>query len=174
MSNDSTFAFYPGAGMDLTPPVLFPEIKTWRYMDRLGSSYFLSALDRIMNQCGFELQKTEENLLIYFSSSTAQTIFYEINTLFPLDWNRTKHAPHNSTLILCGYDIESERYVSDSFFASYSHIVTNSITVESIFEQNILPFHTFAQIEFPPSSTEYWLPQNKTKAIFQKLYTVKK
>ena len=71
-------AFYPGAGTDLAPPVLFPEIKTWYYMDsQPRSEYgdtvilyrptFLDQLNQIMRQCGFERLAVTNNLYTYFS-----------------------------------------------------------------------------------------------------------
>ena len=170
-------AFYPGAGTDLTPPVFVPEIKTWYYMDiqPFSNHGFFAKLNQVMIQCGFKLQKTEDNLCTYFSSSTTQTIYYETSTLFPQAWNPTKHAPlqSTSTLVLCGYDIEYADVLPPAFFPSFSHIITNSVTLETVFDKHVLPFHTFSRIEFPLSSAlEYWLTPNKTKAFFEQFYSV--
>ena len=95
-------AFYPGAGTDLTPVVLFPEIKTWYYMDSQPQSEhgdvvlyrpkFLNQLDQAMQRCGFKMKEVENHFLTYFSSETEQTIYYETSTVFPKAWDPVKHA----------------------------------------------------------------------------------
>jgi len=124
-------AFYPGAGIDMVPPVLFPHIKTWYYMDCLPASeqcanpiyarpYFLSRLNRAMSQCGFQIQSVAGNTRIYVHSDTQQTIRCDINSFFPDAWDPHRHSA--DTLVLCGYTMPPfER-------ATYSHIITNSTT----------------------------------------------
>ena len=161
-------AFYPGAGTDLTPVVLFPEIKTWHYMDSQPQSEygdvilyrpkFLNQLNQTMNQCGFELLQVEDTLRTYFSLSTDQTIYYETSTVFPKAWDPNKHA--GSTLVLCGYDMESS---GPSFFSSYSHIITDNLTCKDVWAKNILPTHTLSRMNYPKdNSYEYWLPEKET------------
>ena len=161
-------AFYPGAGTDLSPPLLFPEIKTWWYMDSQPQSEygdvilyrpkFLNQLNQTMNQCGFELLQVEDTLRTYFSLSTDQTIYYETSTVFPKAWDPSKHA--GSTLVLCGYDMES---YGPSFFSSYSHIITDNLTCEDVWTKNIIPTHTLSKMNYPKyNSYEYWLPEKET------------
>jgi hypothetical protein len=165
-------AFYPGAGTDLTPPILFPEIKTWHYMDSQPRSEhgdniffyrptFLVNLDQTMTQCGFELLRVEGTLRTYFSPSTDQTIYYETSTVFPGAWDPVKHA--GSTLILCGYDIESSGPIPPSFFSSYSHILTDNTTGEDVWTKNILPAHTLSIMNYPKDdSYPYWIIEKAT------------
>jgi hypothetical protein len=165
-------AFYPGAGTNLAPPVLFPEIKTWYYMDSQPQSEygdrailyrpkFLNHLDQTMNQCGFKKKEVDRNLLTYFSSDTEQSIYYEINTNFPAAWDPVKHA--GSTLVLCGYDMESSGPIPPSFFSSYLNIITDNLTSEDIWTKNILPTHTLSRINYPKyGSFEYWLVEQET------------
>jgi hypothetical protein len=158
-------AFYPGAGTDLTPPVLFPEIKTWYYMDsQPRSEYgdtvtlyrprFIETLDQTMTQCGFELVGEEDHLRTYVSPSTDQTIYYQINTTFPDAWDPVRHA--GSTLVLCGYDIESH----PSFFSSYSHILTDNLTCDE-WRTNILPTHRLSIMKYR-KEYEYWITEQQT------------
>lgn len=169
-------AFYPGAGTDLAPVVLFPDIKNWWYMDGQPRSEhgkdpvfyrpkFLGRLDQTMRQCGFELQSTEGVIRRYYSGSTGQTIHYEINTLFPEAWDPVKHA--GVTLVLCGYDIE-DVVLPPGFFSSYAHIITNSITVDTVWTKHALPTH---RIEYP-ANLEYWMTEHCTKDNFHKHYSV--
>ena len=176
-------AFYPGAGTDFVPPVLFPDIKTWWYMDsQPRSEYgdytdfycptFLNRLDQIAFQCGFQLQTMDQTVRTYYSPSTDQTIHYETNTVFPAAWDPIKHA--GTTLVLCGYDIENDgtTILPSSFFVSYPHIITNSITHESVWMNHVSPFHSISMIEYP-DDVEYWLTEHNTKETLQKLYSIK-
>jgi len=163
-------AFYPGAGTDLTPVVLFPEIKTWYYMDSQPQSEhgdvvlyrpkFLNQLDQAMQRCGFKMKEVENHFLTYFSSETEQTIYYETSTVFPKAWDPVKHA--GSTLVLCGYDMESET-IPPSFFSSYSHILTDNLTSKDVWTKNILPTHTLSRMNYPKDdSYSYWNPEQET------------
>jgi len=165
-------AFYPGAGTDLTPAVLFPEIKTWHYMDSQPRSEhgdtavlyrptFLNKLNQTMIQCGFNMKEVDHNLITYFSPSTDQTIYYEINTNFPCAWDPVKHA--GSTLILCGYDMESSGSIPPSFFSSYSHILTDNLTCDDVWTKNILSTHALSIMNYPKDdSYSYWNPDKET------------
>ena len=165
-------AFYPGAGTDLTPVVLFPEIKTWYYMDSQPQSEygdtvilyrpkFLNQLDQTMNQCGFKMKEVDHNLITYYSYDTEQTIYYEINTNFPTAWDPVRHK--GFTLVLCGYDMESSGSIPPSFFSSYSHIITDNLTDKDVWTKNILPTHTLSRINYPKEgSFEYWLIEQQT------------
>ena len=170
--NSIMSAFYPGAGTDLTPVVLFPEIKTWHYMDSQPQSEygdtvilyrpkFLDKLNQTMKQCGFKMKEVDHNLITYYSYDTEQTIYYEINTNFPKAWDHVRHK--GSTLVLCGYDMESCGPIPPSFFSSYSHIITDNLTCEDLWTKNILPIHTLSRMNYPKdNSYEYWLPEKET------------
>lgn len=122
---------------------------------------FLGNLDQTMTQCGFELLKVEDTLRTYFSPSTDQTIYYETSTVFPGAWNPVKHA--GSTLVLCGYDIESSGPIPPSFFSSYSHILTDNTTGEKVWTKHILPNHTLSIMKYPiDDSYPYWIIEKAT------------
>jgi hypothetical protein len=177
-------AFYPGAGTDLTPVVLFPEIKTWYYMDsQPRSEYgdtvilyrpkFLNQLDQSMQQCGFKMKEVENHFLTYFSSETGQTIYYETSTNFPTSWDPIKHE--GSTLVLCGYDMESSGPIPPYFFSSYSHILTNNLTVDDLWKKNILPTHTLSRMNYPTDkSYEYWNPEIETAENIRKYVSIER
>jgi hypothetical protein len=160
-------AFYPDAGTDLAPPVLFPEIKTWRYMDCQPRSHFLDDLNQTMTQCGFDLQKVEGDLRIYFSPSTEQTIYYETNTVFPDGWDSMRHK--GDTLVLCGYDIDKEP-MPPHFFSSYSHIITNDLISESIWEQHPHPISIIHYAKKWP----HWRIEQKTTAHFHQYSSIER
>lgn len=182
--NGRMSAFYPGAGSDMAPPVLFPEIKTWYYMDSQPQSEygdtvilyrptFLNHLDRTMKQCGFNMKEIDNNLLTYFSSDTEQTIYYETSTVFPKSWDPVKQA--GSTLVLCGYDMNSSGPIPPSFFSSYSHIITDNLTNKDVWTKNILPTHTLSRINYPKEgSFEYWLIEQQTSENLQTFVSVEK
>lgn len=173
-------AFYPGAGTDLTPPVLFPHIKTWWYMDgqpgnlgipgRLEHPQFLAQLDTIMSQCAFKLLSADCCVRRYYSESTDQTIHYETNTRFPEAWDPQKHSNNigNNTLVLCGFDIydDGRRDVPLGFFSFYSHIITNS---ETIWEA---PTTTSVSSIQYPRADDYWKTEHKTKERILARYSV--
>jgi hypothetical protein len=176
-------AFYPGAGTDLAPPVLFPDIKTWYYMDSQPQSEhgdvvlyrpkFLNELDQAMQRCGFKMKEVENHFLTYFSSDTEQTIYYETSTVFPTSWDPVKHA--GSTLVLCGYDMESSGYIPPSFFSSYSHIITDNLTSKDVWAKNILPTHTLSRMNYPKdNSYEYWLVEQQTSENLQTFVSVQR
>jgi hypothetical protein len=171
-------AFYPGAGTDLAPAVLFPGIKTWWYMDGQPRSEhgddpvfyrpdFLPRLNQIMGQCGFQLQCEDGAMRRYYSASTDQTIHYETSTLFPAAWDPVKHAAGiKNTLVLCGYDID-DVVLPPGFLSSYSHIITDSITVHT---KHALPTHSVSRIKYP-LDLEYWMTEHCTTGHFQKYYS---
>jgi hypothetical protein len=88
-------AFYPGAGTDIMPPILFRNIKTWIYMDsqpksefgsKINSGYrqkFFPNLLTIMLQNEFQLKSIEGDTLTFYNSLHEQTIKYETNSVFP-------------------------------------------------------------------------------------------
>jgi hypothetical protein len=178
-------AFYPGAGTDLAPPILFPAIKTWYYMDSqprseygaypiLSRPTFIKRLDQTMTQCDFELSEVKGDLRTYYSPSTQQTIYYETNTNFPEDWNPTKHKA--DALVLCGYDIQGQECRDlTTFFSSYPHIITDNLTCGSVWKNDILSTHTISQMNYPKDdSFSYWITEQETSANFRKYVSVER
>ena len=178
-------AFYPGAGTDLAPPILFPTIKTWYYMDSqphseygaypiLSRPAFIKRLNQTMTQCDFELSEVKGDLRIYYSPSTQQTIYYETNANFPDSWSPVQHKA--DTLVLCGYDIHGEECRDlTTFFSSYSHIITDNGTCDSVWKNNILPTHTLSQMNYPKDdSFSYWITEEETSANFRKHVSVER
>jgi hypothetical protein len=174
-------AFYPGAGTDLAPPILFPEIKKWYYMDSqprseypiLSRPTFSKRLDQTMKQCDFELSEIKGDVRIYYSPSSKQTIYYETNTNFPDSWNPNTHKA--DTLVLCGFDIDDgHQPIPPEFFPSYSHIITDNITCETVWKNNILPFQRLSQMNYPKDeSFAYWITEQKTGLNVRRHVSVK-
>lgn len=158
-TNDSMrSAFYPGAGTDLMPPILFPEITYWIYMDSLprSESYvrtpFLSRLCTAMKQTGFELSSQQDNIYYFVHEQRGQTIQYETNGDL-LDVNRDC-----DTLVLCGSSVRS---MNNETIDSFSSIITNSITVHPIEREQLLCHRTVYTIMID-RQWEYW---DSTKTI---------
>jgi len=153
-------AFYPGAGMDLVPPVLFPEIKTWWYMDRLSYPDFIDHVERVMNQCGFQLESVDGNQRNYYSAATQQSIYYQYGAVFPNAWDSLIHAlSRKNTLVLCGLDIHSYGPLPPHFFTYYNHIITNNRTDRSVWKDHIYHSHKVSEIRL----YENWNPPQQTK-----------
>lgn len=115
-------AFYPGAGTDITPPILFRNIKNWIYMDSQPKSRvsFISKLLMIMLQNEFELKAVDSDTYTFYNRSHDQTIRYETNT----DDLRTSREC--KTLVLIGYSLTN---MPSNFISSYTHIITDSISL---------------------------------------------
>ena len=144
-SFDQMSAFYPGAGTDLVPPSLFPEINTWFYMDRLPGcccSRFLRQLDQAMDQAGFTLESIDGNRRIY--RSAIQTIYYDTNSTFPDQWDPLLYANMRyNTLVLCGYDLPIDS-LPPGFFSSYAHIITTDPSAP--WRDHLYHSHTISKI----------------------------
>ena len=140
-------AFYPGAGTDIRPPILFRNIKIWIYMDsqpksdfgnELGTGYrtnFISRMLTIMIQNEFELQSVETDIYTFYNRDHDQKIIYETNSVFPEDL-RYRHRECD-TLVLIGYSLTNP---PNDFVSSYSHIITDSISRTDPNEQSMLLF----------------------------------
>ena len=140
-------AFYPGAGTDIIPPVMFRNIKNWIYMDsqpksefgnNLGVGYrtnFISKMLKIMIQNGFELYDVKEDIYIFYNKHHDQKITYETNSVFPDD---LRCRPRKcDTLVLRGYSLTSP---PPNFVSSYENIITDSMSRSDPEEQSILLF----------------------------------
>lgn len=137
-------AFYPGAGTDIVPPVLFRNIKKWLYMDSQPNSEFeegvykttfIPTLLTIMLQNEFELKVIKGDTYTFYNREHDQTINYETNTSFPDDL-KPKHN-ECQTLVLIGYPLKN---MSLDFVSSYSHIITDSLSRPDPAEQSLLLF----------------------------------
>ena len=61
------------------------------------------------------------------------------------------------------------------FFFS-SHIITNNITFEDVWKNNILPTHTLSRINYPKNKPEYeyWNIENETAENIRTFLTIEK
>jgi hypothetical protein len=167
-------AFYPGAGDDLAPPVLFPEIKYWTYLDSqpnseyghviLARPLFLSRLDRVMSQCGFMIQSVQGDLRIYQKKETDQVIRYETNSVFPEAWDPVRHAA--DALVCCGFDMDGQ--TPTGFFPVYPHIITDSVTCDNTWKKNRMPHHRVSILNYNKTDWEYWNVEQQTTEHFQR------
>ena len=160
-------AFYPGAGTDIVPPIIFRTIKKWIYMDsqprsEFGNDFykgfsrprFIPTLITVMHQNGFELQTTEEDVFTFYNPIHEQTIRYETNAVFP----QALQSYHRAcdTLVLCGYELTNP---PPDFITSYSHIITDSNTFHDEEEEKILlPRHVSTMVY--NKNWAYWEPAN--------------
>lgn len=161
-------AFYPGAGTDIIPPILFRNIKKWIYMDsqpnsefgnKIGLGYrtkFIPKMLSIMIQNGFELQSVEENTYTFFNRIHDQKIIYETNTVFPEDL-RYRHRECD-TLVLIGYSLTNP---PTDFVSSYSDIITDSLSRTDPVEQSLLLFKNVSLIVVD-NDFSYWEPLEYT------------
>ena len=137
-------AFYPGAGTDIVPPILFRSIKNWLYMDSQPNSEFeegvykttfIPTLLTIMLQNEFELKAINGYTYTFYNREHDQTINYETNTSFPDDL-KPKHR-ECQTLVLIGYPLKN---MSLDFVSSYDTIITDSLSRPDPAEQSLLLF----------------------------------
>ena len=130
-------AFYPGAGLDLDPPLVFRSIKSWFYVDsrpryEYGESQenqeeFIDELKSVMEKNGFTFMDQEGDVYLFSSETHHQTIVYETNAIFPTCLH--KHHLDCDTLVLCGYQLNNP---PPSFLEHYPYIITNSKTVHDV------------------------------------------
>jgi hypothetical protein len=129
-------AYYPGAGTDIVPPIMFRSIKMWYYMDSQPNSefgddlyegfsrpQFIPQLIQVMNQNDFEFKLKEKDVYTFYNSTYGQTIRYETNAVFPKAL-QPYHIECNS-LVLCGYELSDP---PKDFITSYPHIITDTKT----------------------------------------------
>ena len=146
-------AFYPGAGTDIVPPVLFRNIKNWIYMDsqpksefgnEIATGYrtkFIPKMLTIMIQNGFQLQSVQSDIYTFYNQQYDQKITYETNTVFPEDL-RYRHRECD-TLVLIGYSLINPPL---NFVSSYKHIITDSLSRSDPTEQSTLLFKNISLI----------------------------
>ena len=168
-------AFYPGAGTDIVPPIVFRSIKHWTYMDsqprsEFGNNFykgfsrprFIPTLITVMNQNGFELRTTEEDIFTFYHPIHEQTIRYETNAVFPEALNRNHRKC--DTLVLSGYELTNP---PRNFIASYSHIITDSNTCHDEADEKILLPKNVSTMVYN-KNWAYWDPANLTTRKIQR------
>ena len=171
-------AFYPGAGIDIVPPIIFRSIKQWLYMDSQPRSEFgnniqdgfsrprfIPTLITVMHQNGFKLQTTEEDVFTFYHPIHEQTIRYETNSVFPEALQ--SHHRACDTLVLCGYELTNP---PPDFITSYSHIITDSITCHDEEEEQILLSKCVSTMIYN-KKWHYWKPANLTTRKIQQHVT---
>jgi len=158
-------AFYPGAGIDLHPPVLFRTIKTWHYMDsqpnRVELPDFINQMKQVMAQNGYDLQSIQENVYTFYHPEHGQTIHYETNSVFP-DACQDRHYVCD-TLVCCGFDMGKHAI---EFITRFPHIITDNQTVFEPYEETILltkDVYTMVMAK----NWEYWNREKKTTSQIQ-------
>ena len=167
-------AFYPGAGTDLFPPIMFRSIKKWIYMDSLPNSAcghdhglyfrpkFIEQLTQIMKQNGFKQKCIDDNTYTFYNQEHEQIIQYETNSIFPNSLQQ--HHYQFDTLVLCGFDLGDQTI---NFINKYSNIITNNITHHELEEEKLLlSKQVFTMII--DKDWEYWKPQNQITDLIQK------
>jgi len=129
-------AFYPGAGLDVAPFILFPEIADWYCMDsqpwsEFGAKpgyerpHFLARLDQVMGQIGMKKieQPPDTNTDIVVFESEQQRVTYFINSVFPDALVRV--PPACNVLVACGFSLTDK---APDFLAKWPHIICNNRT----------------------------------------------
>jgi hypothetical protein len=163
-------AFYPGAGTDVVPIVMFPHITSWLLLDsqprsEFGSKLdpgferpkFLSHLDQVMTQIGFTKAVVNGDSLLYYNTKTNQSVRYETNTVF-LDYIQSGRHLGYETLVLCGFDTESSRPPT-RWKDSFRHIIVDSKSLQ----HGPPPKNKLISSMIYQTEWEYWLHHNMTR-----------
>ena len=129
-------AFYPGAGLDIAPIVLFPHIKEWYYMDsqpvsEFGSTIFpgcerprfIERLKNIMGQIGMDCMLHTDHFLLFLHPKTQCKVTYYVNAVFPKALEYC-YLPCN-VFVACGFDL---KHRPPQFMSRWTHIITNNKT----------------------------------------------
>ena len=163
-----TSAYYPGAGTDIVPPIVFRSIKKWYYMDSQPNSefgndmyegfyrkQFIPNLLQIMNQNDFEFIKKEKDVYTFHNHTYDQTIIYETNAVFPIAL-QPYHLACDS-LVLCGYELTNP---PKDFISSYPHIITDTKTLHEETQETLLTKNVSTMVY--DNDWEYWKDINLT------------
>jgi hypothetical protein len=180
-----TSAFYPGAGLDMSPIVLCPDIKHWYYFDsqplsEYGSyiinkntyserkERFIRRLGTVFHQIGFECVSIIDSTFLFLNHDTATSVTYYINKIFPDDLGI---VPPCGFLVMCGFDIESA--FTDSMNKSPSEPQSDRLTrflsewdgfiIQSKSIHPSLPDRPVREIVWDES--EYFLDANQTESF---------
>jgi hypothetical protein len=171
-------AFYPGAGRDIIPFLMFPGITDWICIDSLPNSEygydhadyahpkFIENLTKIMEQNGFIVKCIDGDTYTFCNQESNQTVRYETNSNFP-NCLQQRHYDCD-TLVLCGFDIGEKKY---DFINKYSNIITNNITYCDSEDEPLLLSKKVSTIIID-NEWEYWEYKNHFPDIIKKYVTV--
>lgn len=176
-----TSAFYPGASIDIVPPILFRSITQWYYMDSKPRSEFGAIMNKkyykpqfipdlltVMNKNGFELQTVEDDIYTFYHPFHKQTIRYETNAVFP--YSLQPYHRTCDTLVLIGYRLTNP---PPNFISSYSHIITSSTSVYEESVKSLLLSKLVSTIVYDKKNKwEYWKAANLTIRNIKRYVTV--
>lgn len=176
-------AFYPGAGLDFSPVVLFPNISKWYYLDSQplsefgnirSSGYerpnFIPNLQQCMKQLNFDLiYKNVKGLYIYYNGKRKQYIIYYTNHIFPDDLHIFNDKAID-TLVLCGFDTlniddDDERLLPrpENYLNKFKMIICNS---HSYYGDDLELIEIYKQKDnittMYPHNNDYWKIENQT------------
>lgn len=172
-------AFYPGAGLDIFPPIMFRHIKNWIYMDsQPGSEFgdikfngcerskFIEQLKQIMVQNEFTQKNIDSNTYTFYNSEYKQTIRYETNSVFP-HFLKQQHYDCD-TLVLCGFSMDDKPL---GFINKYSHIITNNITCHDLEDEELLLSKKVSTMIIN-KEWEYWETKNQLSHIIHEYVNI--
>ena len=138
-------AFYPGAGLDIFPLIMFRNIKKWIYLDsqprsEFGDNFyegferpkFIEKIKKIMEQNEFKLLIIDGDTYVFYNHEYKQLIQYETNSVFPNSL-QPRHYECD-TVVLCGFDIGE---CKNDFVNKYSNIITNNITYHDLMDEHL-------------------------------------
>jgi len=180
-----TKALYIGAGTDILPVIVNPDIKNFIYIDSQPKSQygdlgfgeklffcknFLDNLNNIMRNNNFKLIENSENYLKYFNETTKQTINYYINTVISDKITKTlKNIIETCNILICiGHDPHKEilNYIKKPFIFIGSVHTCYKIEQNNIDKQEN---STFIELYNNPSlAEEYRLIKDKKYYDFLK------
>jgi hypothetical protein len=163
--------FYPGAGYDFSPVVLFPNTKEWIFMDSLPNAkfnsyranHFINRLMTVAKQFSLELVETKYNKLIFTNKSV--TVTYYINSIFPNDLEKLNIK--YSTLYLCGFGPDEGWDVG--FLNKFNHIITQKHNLNDINIKNTNIKISYVEIN---PEFKYWLDDNRIPENISKNYKI--
>jgi len=172
-------AFYPGAGIDMFPIVMFRNIKKWFCLDSQPNSEFgdliapgldrprfIELLKQNMQQTDFELQLIDGDNYTFYNKEHDQLVIYETNSVFPRDvQNRHYDCDY---LVLCGFDLEDETI---NFINKFPHIITNNRRCFQSDEEQLLLSQDVYTIIID-TEWEYWEPKNQLTHLIEQYVRV--
>ena len=167
-------AFYPGAGTDVFPLVLFRHIKKWIYTDSQPNSEFgdlmfdgcnrpkfIELLIKNMKQNDFDVQSNNDNIYTFYNKEYDQQVIYETNSVFPRDVQQ-RHYDCNF-IVLCGFDMVNETI---NFINKFKHIITNNLTYFESEVKQLLLSKNVSTIMID-KSWKYWDSKNQLPHLIQ-------
>ena len=160
-------AFYPGAGLDIFPVIMFRDIKEWVYMDSQPRSEFgdnlyegferpkfIEQLKKIMEQNDFLLTIIDGDTYVFYNLEYSQLVKYETNSVFPISL-KSRHYECD-TIVLCGFDLGE---CKKDFINKYSNIITNNITYHDETDECLLLTKQVSSMIID-KEWEYWEKKN--------------